>query len=62
MTFDDVSGMITLLCLIGLDRSLAPSLKRVVAAAIDTLAERSVSPQMVGFAYDITPVSCLTLV
>ncbi|KAF9653271.1 hypothetical protein BDM02DRAFT_3265521 [Thelephora ganbajun] len=48
-TFDDVSGMVTLLCLIALDRSLTPSLKRLVTAAIDTLAERGVSPQMERF-------------
>ena len=48
MTFDDVSGMIILLCLVALDRSLPPSLRWLVTAAIDTLAERSVSPQMVG--------------
>lgn len=49
MTFDDVSGMITLLSLIVLDKSLAASSKRLVTAAIDTMTERRVSPQIERF-------------
>jgi len=49
MTFDDVPGMITLLCLIALDKSVASSSKRLVTAAIDTMVERSASPQMERF-------------
>jgi len=41
--------VLVLLCLIVLDRSLVPSLKRLVTSAIDTLAERSVSPQIERF-------------
>ena len=49
MKFDDVSGMVTLLCLISLDKSLAPSLKLLATTAIDAVIERSGSAQIVSY-------------
>ena len=49
--------MITLLSLIALDKSLAPSSKRLVTAAIDTIVVRNVPSQMVsGLCHRHTPL------